>query len=97
MISLYKIFIRPNSDYDNAALITAETKHIFKWEQIQMNALRFILNLSRSTSNNIVRKCVNVFTVKERIIELAISWYENSMINNPTVAYPDTPLAYINY
>lgn len=97
MISLYKIFIRPNSDYDNAALITAETKHIFKCEQIQMNALRFTLNLSRSTSNNIVKKCVNVFTVKERIIELAMSWYENSMINNPTVAYPDTPLAYMNY
>ena len=69
-----------------------------------MNPLRFALNLSRSTSNDIIRKCSSVSTIKERIKELAKSWYENSVINNldiqefirTAVAYPGTPLAYIN-
>lgn len=49
MINLYKIFIKPNFDYGNIALIIAENKYIHKWEQIQMNVLRFALNLSRNT------------------------------------------------
>ena len=32
MINIYKIFIRPNFDYDNATLITAETKCI--WDKV---------------------------------------------------------------
>ena len=69
-----------------------------------MNLLRFALNLNRSTSNDIIRRCSSVSTIKERIRELAKSWYENSVINNSdieefnrtAVAYPGTPLAYIN-
>ena len=64
MINLYKVFIRLNFDYGNVA--TAEKNHINKWEKIQMNVLRFTLNLSRSTCNNIVRKCANISAVKER-------------------------------
>ena len=45
MGNLYKIFMTQNFDYGNAALITAENKCIYKWEEIQMNMLRFALNL----------------------------------------------------
>ena len=37
MINLYKIFIGPNFEYGNTALITADKKYVYKWEQIQMN------------------------------------------------------------
>ena len=30
MINLYKIFIRPNFEYGNTALITADSKYIYK-------------------------------------------------------------------
>ena len=39
LINLYKIFIRSSFDYGNASLINAETKYVYKLEQIQMNAL----------------------------------------------------------
>ena len=70
-----------------------------------MNALSFALNLSRSTSNDIVRRCANASAIKERIKELAKSWYDNSVIYNNSdkqefirtaVAYPNTPEAYSN-
>ena len=67
MINLYTTFIRPTFDYGSASLITAENKYIYKWEQIQMNELRFALNLSRNTNNDIVRKCANVSPITERI------------------------------
>ena len=35
MINLCKVFIIPNFDYGDVALITAEIKYIYKWEQIQ--------------------------------------------------------------
>ena len=36
IINLYKIVIRPNFEYGSTALITAENKYVYKWEQIQM-------------------------------------------------------------
>ena len=103
-INLYKIFIRPNFDCGNAAQIPTENKYIYKWEQIQMNVLRFPLNLSRNTNNNIVRKCANISSITERIIHLAKSWYGKWMINNldikefirTALAFLNTLLAYIN-
>ena len=73
MINLYKIFIRPNFDYGNSALLAAENKYIYKWEQLQMNVLRFALNLSRNTSNNTVKNCANISSITERIKHLAKS------------------------
>lgn len=73
MINLYTTFIRPNFDYGRASLITSENKYIYKWEQIQMNVLRFALNLSRNTNNNIVRKCANISPITKRIKQLAKS------------------------
>ena len=35
MTNIYKIFIRPNFDYGNATLITAETKYI--WGKVFKN------------------------------------------------------------
>ena len=64
--------MRPNFYYDNVTLITVETKYIYKWEQIQMNGLRFALNLSRNINNNIVRRCADVSIIKNRIRELAM-------------------------
>ena len=32
-----------------------------------MNVLRFALNLSRNTNNDIVRKCANISPITERI------------------------------
>ena len=37
-----------------------------------MNGLRFALNLSRNINNNIVRRCADVSTIKDRIRELAM-------------------------
>ena len=104
MINLYKIFERPNFDYGNVTLITEENKYILKWEQIQMKVLRFALNLGRTRNNDIVRKCANISAIRERIKQLAKSWYEKSVINSldikefirTVVTYPSTPLAYIN-
>ena len=45
-INLYKTYIRPYFDHGNVALITAKTKDIYKWEKIQMDVLKFALNLS---------------------------------------------------
>ena len=67
-----------------------------------MNALRVASNLSRSTNNDIVRRCTNVSTIKDRIKELVKSLYENSMINNSDIqkfvrvdiAYPSMPLVF---
>ena len=54
-------------------------------DSIQVNPLRFASNLSRSTRNNIVKRCASVSTIKERIKELAKSWYDNSVINNSQI------------
>ena len=48
MSNLYKIFIRPNFNYGNPALIATENEYIYKCEQIQMNVIRFALNLSKN-------------------------------------------------
>ena len=73
MINLYKIVIRPNFEYGNTALITADNKYIYKWEQIQMNVLRSTLSLNRNMNNDVVRKCVNISFISERIKQLAKS------------------------
>lgn len=60
---------------------------------IQIKALRFALNLSRSTSNDTVRKCANAFyqilsnsnSIKDRIKDFPKSWYKNSIVKNPDV------------
>ena len=101
MINLYKIFIRPNFEYGNTALITADNKYIYKWEQIQMNVLRSTLSLNRNMNNDVVRKCVNISFISERIKQLAKSWYKKAIINNSDIkeyittaeASLDTPLA----
>ena len=38
-----------------------------------MSMLRFALNLSRNTNNDIARKCANISSVTERIKQLAKS------------------------
>ena len=104
MINLYKIFIRPTFEYGNTALITADNKYIYKWEQIQMNVLRSILSSNRNMNNDIVRKCANISSISERKKQLAKSWYKKSIINNSDIkeyittaeASLGTPLAYIN-
>ena len=101
MINLYKIFIRPNFEYGNTALITADNKYIYKWEQIQMNVLRSTLSLNRNMNNDVVRKCVNISFISERIKQLVKSWYKKAIINNSDIkeyittaeASLDTPLA----
>ena len=101
MINLYKIFIRPNFEYGNTALITADNKYIYKWEQIQMNVLRSTLSLNRNMNNDVVRKCVNISFISERIKQFAKSWYKKAIINNSDIkeyittaeASLDTPLA----
>ena len=104
MINLYKIFIRPNFDYGNTALITADNKYIYKWEQIQMNILRSILCLNKNINNEVVRKCANISSISERIKELAKTWFNEAQVNNSDIkdylitaeASLGTPLAYIN-
>ena len=104
MINPYKIFIRPNFDYDSTALITADNKYIYKWEQIQMNVLRSILSLNRNMSNEVVKKCANILSISEGIKQLAKTWYKKAKINNSDIkeyivtaeASLGTPLAYIN-
>ena len=60
MMNLYKILISPNFKYGNTALIAANNKYIYKWEQIQMHVLRSVLRLNRNMNNEIVRKCANI-------------------------------------
>ena len=104
MLNLYKIFIRPNFEYGNTALITADYKYIYKWEQIQMKVLRSILSFNRNINNDVVRKCANFSFISERIKQLVKSWYKKSVINNSDIkeyvttaeASLGTPLAYIN-
>ena len=76
MINLYKIFIRPNIEYGNAALITADNKYIYKWEQTQMNVLRSILSLNRNMNNDVVRKCANISSISESVKQFVKSWYK---------------------
>ena len=104
MINLYKIFIRPNFEYGNTALITADNKYVYKWEQIQMSVLRSILSLNRNINNDVVRKCANISSISERIKQLAKLWRKKSIINNSDIkeyittaeASLGAPLAYIN-
>ena len=103
MIKLYKI-IRPNFEYGITALITADNKYIYKWEQIQMNVLRSVLSLDRNMNNDVVRKCANIPSISVRIKQLAKSWYKKSILNNSDIkeyittaeASLGTPLACIN-
>ena len=85
MINLHKIFIRPNFEYGNTALITTDNKYVYKWEQIQMNVLRSILSLNRNINNDVVRECANISSISERIKQLAKSWYKKSIINNSDI------------
>ena len=104
MLNLYKIFIRPNFEYGNTALITTDNRYIYKWEQMQMKVLRSILSLNRNINNDVVRKCVNFSSISERIKQLVKSWYKKSVINNSDIkeyvttaeASLGTPLACIN-
>ena len=66
MINLYKIFIRPNFEHGNTALITADNKYIYKWEQIQMNVLRSILSLNINMNNDVVRKCAPLYLPSQK-------------------------------
>lgn len=45
-----------------------------------MNALSFALKLSQGRSNDAVRKCANISTIKD-----ANYWYKNSVIKNPDI------------
>ena len=104
MINLYKIFIGCNFEYGNTALITADNKYIYKWEQIQMNVLRSVLCLNRNMNNEVVRKCASISSVSERIKELPKLWYKKAITNNSDIkqyiitagSSLDRPLAYIN-
>ena len=66
--------------------------------------LRSILSLNRNINNGVVRKWANIFSISERIKQLAKSWYKKSIINNSDIkeyittaeASLGTPLAYIN-
>ena len=79
---MFQIFIRPNLDYGNAGLITAENKYVYKWEQIQIRVLIFPLNLSRGTSNGAIRNCGNAFTIEARIKDLTKSWIQITAIRS---------------
>ena len=70
MINLYKIFMRPNFEYGNTALLTADDKYIYKCEQIKMNVLISILRLNRDMNNEVVKKCANISSISERIKQL---------------------------
>ena len=104
MTNLQKIFIRPNFEYGNTALIAADNKYIYKWKQIQMKVLSLILNLNRNMNNDVAGKCANISSISERIKQLAKSWYKKSIISNSDTkeyittaeASLGTPLAYIN-
>ena len=104
MINLYKMFIRPNFEYGNTAIIAADNKYIYNWGQIQMDVLRSILSLNRNMNNDVVGKCVNISSISERIKQLTKSWYKKAVINNldikeyiTTAEAPlGTSLAYIN-
>ena len=104
MINLYKIFIRPNFEYGNTALLTADDKYIYKWEQIQMNVLISVLRLNRNMNNVVVKKCANISSISERIKQLTKSWSKKAIINNSDIkeyiataeASLGTPLAYMN-
>ena len=66
-----------------------------------MNVLRSTLSLNRNMNNDVVRKCVNISFISERIKQLAKSWYKKAIINNSDIkeyittaeASLDTPLA----
>ena len=77
-IDSYKIFIRSNFDYGNVSLITAEMKHVYKWEQIQMKALRLVLNLRRGINNNAVKKILQGLGIKTQYLTTQI--YKNLLI-----------------
>ena len=104
MINLYKIFMRPNFEYGNTALLTADDKYIYKWEQIKMNVLISILRLNRDMNNEFVKKCTNISSISERIKQLTKSWSKKAVINNSDIkeyittaeASLGTPLAYMN-
>ena len=104
MINLYKIFMRPNFEYGNTALLTADDKYIYKWEQIKMNVLISILRLNRDMNNEFVKKCTNISSISERIKQLTKSWSKKAIINNSDIkeyittaeASLGTPLAYMN-
>ena len=70
MINLYKIFMRPNFEYGNTALLTADDKYIYKCEQIKMNVLISILRLNRDMNNEVVKKCANISSISERTKKL---------------------------
>ena len=56
IINLYKTFIRSRSEYGNSATCFLNKSNLLNLDQIQLNILRFALNIQKGIKNDIIGK-----------------------------------------
>ena len=83
MTRLYHTFIRPLFEYGHTATISATDNALNIWETIQTKYIKKILELPIISKENIL-KFGNCPTIRSRINELTLKWYENVYTNNNT-------------
>ena len=86
IINLYKTFIRSCIEYGNSATCCLNKSSLVKLEQLQLNVLRFALNIQKGIKNDITRKSANIASMQERIVNLGSKWLKKAISNNPDIA-----------
>ena len=93
MLRLYKIYIRPLSEYGSTATISATDNALAIWETNQTNYIKKVLRLPNISKENI-RKFGNAPTIRSRINDLTLRWYTNLYTNDnaPIIEFIDTQI-----
>ena len=70
LMKLYKIYVRPLSEYGSAAFIAAPKTQISRLQKIQNQALRICLKLPSYIRTTLLHDFASIDTIQERLIKL---------------------------
>ena len=70
LMKLYKIYVRPLSEYGSAAFIAAPKTQISRLQKIQNQALRICLKLPSYIRTTLLHDFASIETIQERLIKL---------------------------
>ena len=86
IINSYKAFIRSHIKYGNSATCCLNKSSLLKLEQLQLSVLRFALNIQKGIKNEIIRKSINITSIRERIVTLRRKSLKKAICNYPDIA-----------
>ena len=76
-VLIYKMLIRPIITYAPAIWGNMHETHMKKLERVQNRVLRLITNAPRFTKNDVIRRDLNIETIKDYSIKLTKNFYDS--------------------